>query len=258
MTKPKKWMSLSILDVKIDLLDYSKVIALIKESITQQILGRYICASPVHPIVVSQKDKKLKDALNNSWLTLPDGMPVVWAARILGGAIKDRVYGPELMLRSCKMAEQCGFSIFLYGGTSWALDKFEFNLKKQFPLLKIAGAYSPPFRTLSVEEETDVNKMLKSCHPDMLFVGLGAPKQEKWMAKHCPQLDIPVTIGVGAAFDFISGEKRQAPYWLQNAGLEWLFRLASEPQRLWKRYLLGNIIFCFLLFKNLIIANSTR
>ena len=254
----KSWSTLKILDVKVDLVDYSKAVSLIKEGISKQFSGRYICASPVHPIIVSRKDISLKDALNNSWLTVPDGMPVVWAAKLLGGTIKNRVYGPELMLRSCKMAEHYGFSIFLYGSTLQALNKLEVNLKKRFPRLQITGTYSPPFRDLSAKEGKKVNEMLNSCQPDILFVGLGAPKQEKWMANHCPKLNVPVTMGVGAAFDFISGEKKQAPVWMQNAGLEWLYRLVSEPRRLWKRYLWGNIIFCFLLSINFIRANKIK
>jgi N-acetylglucosaminyldiphosphoundecaprenol N-acetyl-beta-D-mannosaminyltransferase len=254
----KNWLSFTILGVKIDLIDYETVINLIRKNIKNGFSGQYICASPVHPIIVSQKDKKAKDALNNSWLTVPDGKAVVWAARLLGGTIKNRVYGPELMLRSCKMAEQDGFSIFLYGGTSQALNKLELNFKKRFPRLKIAGTYSPPFRNLSNKEEIMVNEMLNTCHPDILFVGLGAPKQEKWMARHCPKLNVPVTMGVGAAFDFISGEKKQAPRWMQDAGIEWLFRLVYEPRRLWKRYLWGNLIFCFLLSINFVRANKTK
>jgi N-acetylglucosaminyldiphosphoundecaprenol N-acetyl-beta-D-mannosaminyltransferase len=254
----KNWLSFTILGVKIDLIDYETVINLIRKNIKNGFSGQYICASPVHPIIVSQKDKKAKDALNNSWLTVPDGKAVVWAARLLGGTIRNRAYGPELMLRSCKMAEQDGFSIFLYGGTSQALNKLELNFKKRFPRLKIAGTYSPPFRNLSNKEEIMVNEMLNTCHPDILFVGLGAPKQEKWMARHCPKLNVPVTMGVGAAFDFISGEKKQAPRWMQDAGIEWLFRLVYEPRRLWKRYLWGNLIFCFLLSINFVRANKTK
>jgi N-acetylglucosaminyldiphosphoundecaprenol N-acetyl-beta-D-mannosaminyltransferase len=244
--KSKNPPSLKILDVKINLIDYDTVLALVTESISKRYAGRYICASPVHPIIVSQKDKTVKHALNNSWLTVPDGMPVVWAAKLLGGKLKNRVYGPELMLRSCKMAELSGFSVFLYGGTPQALNKLELNLKRLYPRLHIAGTCSPPFRPLSTEEEGVINKKLNSCHADILFVGLGAPKQEKWMAEHCRKLNIPVTMGVGAAFDFISGQKKQAPTWMQKTGMEWFFRLIQEPQRLWQRYFLGNTIFCFL------------
>jgi N-acetylglucosaminyldiphosphoundecaprenol N-acetyl-beta-D-mannosaminyltransferase len=252
IVKPKSPLSLKILDVKIDLIDYERVLALVKESISKRHAGRYICASPVHPIIVSQKDKTVKYALNNSWLTVPDGVPVVWAAKLLGGALKNRVYGPELMLRSCKMAEHFDFSVFLYGGTPQALNKLEVNLKKLYPRLQIIGTYSPPFRNLSTKEEIVVNEMLNTTQPDILFVGLGAPKQEKWMARHCSKLNVPVTMGVGAAFDFISGEKKQAPLWMQKTGMEWFFRLVQEPKRLWQRYILGNTIFCFLFLIELI------
>ncbi len=239
---------------RIHMVDYDQTIALIKDSIEKRVIGRYICACPVHPIMVSRRDHELKKALNKSWLTVPDGMPVVWAARMLGGSIIDRVYGPNLMLQICETAEMFGFSVFLYGGKPQTLRKLKRSLLERFPHLKIAGAYSPPFRSLSPEEEEAIITMINTASPDILFVGLGAPKQEKWMAKHCRKAKVNVMVGVGAAFDFLSGEKKQAPKWMQTRGLEWLFRLLSEPTRLWARYAVYNPLFVALFLGQLIRA----
>jgi N-acetylglucosaminyldiphosphoundecaprenol N-acetyl-beta-D-mannosaminyltransferase len=232
-----------VLGVRINIVDYAKTLLIIKECIINQSLGNYICFSPVHPIMVSQRDLELKRALENSLLTVPDGMPVVWAAKLLGGTISDRVYGPNMTLRVCEEAEKSGFSIFLYGSHPHTLEKMRNNLLSRFRRLRVIGAYSPPFRNLSSSEEREVIQMIKSASPNILFVGLGAPKQEKWMAHYCPKLDVPISLGVGAAFDFLSGEKRQAPAWMQTRGLEWFYRLMCEPRRLGARYLIYNPLF---------------
>lgn len=253
--KPSRdWLSVRILRVKVDLLDYDTTVSLIRDCISHNLMGQYICACPVHPIMISQWDAELKDALSNSWLTVPDGMPVVWAARLLGASIINSVRGTNLMLRSCEMAESHGYSIFLYGGKVETLKKLEENLLKRFPRLHIAAVYSPPFRALFSEEVKKIIEMINLASPDILFVGLGAPKQEKWMADHCQSIKVPVTIGVGAAFDFLSDEKKQAPPWMQIWGLEWLFRLLNEPKRLWVRYLVYNPLFVFLFIAQLIEA----
>jgi N-acetylglucosaminyldiphosphoundecaprenol N-acetyl-beta-D-mannosaminyltransferase len=238
-------LSVEILGVRIDLVDYESALGLMKKSISQHSLGKYICACPVHPIMVSQRDQEIRHALNTSWLNVPDGMPVVWAARLLGASISNNVRGTDLMLRCCEMAARHNYSVFLYGGKQVTLEKLETNLQKRFPGLRIAGAYSPPFRPLTSDEETKIVEMLNLASPDFLFVGLGAPKQEKWMADHCHKIKVPVTLGVGAAFDFLSEEKKQAPAWMQARGLEWLFRLLSEPTRLWVRYGIYNPLFVF-------------
>lgn len=235
--------SISLLGVEIDLVDYQTTLTLIRKCIDQGVAGRYICACPVHPIMVSQKDRDLRDALNNAYLTVPDGMPVVWAAKLLGGNIKDRVYGPELMLRTCQMAERLNHSVFLYGSKPDVLKKLEIKLLERYPTLKIAGIESPPFRHLSASEEDKSIQMLNTASPKVLFLALGAPKQEKWMARNSGKLNIPVTIGVGAAFDFLSDNKKKAPAWMQKRGIEWAFRLITEPRRLWVRYLLYNPLF---------------
>jgi N-acetylglucosaminyldiphosphoundecaprenol N-acetyl-beta-D-mannosaminyltransferase len=236
-----------ILGVKIDLVDYNSVAILIRDCIEKRVYGKYICACPVHPIMASQRDLELRRALNNSWLTVPDGMPVVWAAKLLGAQINDRVYGPTLMLRSCQLAEKKGYSVFLYGATSKTLKSLQQRLLDRFPHLRIVGVHSPPFRQMTPTEISQDLEMINKTLPDLLFLGLGAPKQEKWMAKYCQNINVPVTIGVGAAFDFHARLKRQAPSCLQKIGLEWLFRLCVEPKRLWRRYLKNNPKFIWMM-----------
>lgn len=246
--------ALRILEVRIDMVDYDSTLSQIKDNIKHHSFGNYICACNVHVIMVSRNDKELKNALDNSLLTVPDGLPVVWAARNLGASIKATVRGTNLMLRSCEMAERLGYSVFLYGGKPQTLKELREALLKHYPCLRITGVYSPPFRSLTLDEEKKIVEMINLSSPDILFVGLGAPKQEKWMADHCHRIKVPITIGVGAAFDFLSGEKKQAPAWMQARGLEWLFRLKTEPTRLWGRYMVYNPLFTFLFLGQLIKA----
>ena len=240
----------NIMGIKINLVDYDKTVNLINEIILLRINSKYICACPVHPIMVAQRDKILRDAINSSWLSVPDGKPVVWAIKLLGYSLKNNVRGTELMLRTCKMSQMNDFSIFLLGGRPSTLQNLKHTLLNRFKGLRISGCYSPPFRKLSNYEENKIIEMINTTLPDVLFVGLGAPKQEKWMFKNCKKLYVPVTIGVGAAFDFIAGDKKQAPRWMQSAGLEWLFRLGNEPGRLFFRYFIYNLLFIFLIALN--------
>jgi N-acetylglucosaminyldiphosphoundecaprenol N-acetyl-beta-D-mannosaminyltransferase len=174
-------------------------------------------------------------------------MPVVWATKLLGAQINNRVYGPTLMLQSCQLAEKEGYSIFLYGGASETLKRLQQKLLERFPHLRIAGAHSPPFRQLKPIEISQDIDMINKALPDLLFIGLGAPKQEKWMARYCQNINVPVTIGVGAAFDFHAGLIKQAPSSIQKIGFEWLFRLCVEPKRLWRRYLKNNPKFIWMM-----------
>ena len=241
-----------VLGVRIDVVDYDKTKSLIKNCISGHSAGNYICVCPVHPIMVAQKDEELKEAFENSWLTVADGKPVAWAARLLGASIKNTVRGTNLTLQVLEVAEREGYSIFLYGSTEDTLGKLKGNLLKRFPRLRIVGTFSPPFRDLTEHERAGIIDMINSASPDVLFVGLGAPKQEKWMASCCSSINVPVTLGVGAAFDFLSDGKKEAPLWMQGAGIEWLFRLMSEPGRLWVRYVVYNPLYIFLIIRQLL------
>jgi N-acetylglucosaminyldiphosphoundecaprenol N-acetyl-beta-D-mannosaminyltransferase len=191
-------------------------------------------------------------------MTVPDGMPVAWAARLLGWPIEKNIRGTTLMLRLCELAKQQNYSIFVYGSEQETLWELITQLLERFPGLRIAGYHSPPFRKLEPDEESRIINIINSRSVDILFVGLGAPKQEKWMASLCPRLSVPVTVGVGAAFDFLSGTKPEAPLWVQSHGLEWLFRLICEPKRLIGRYAVFNSKFAYWLAKQFLVTNSGK
>lgn len=203
----------------------------------------YVCVTGVHGVMESQRDEELRRIHSHAGLVTPDGVPLLWLGRLRGFADMDRVYGPDLMLRLCDRSPSRGYRHYLYGGGKGVPERLGARLSKRFPGLDIVGSYSPPFRPLTPEEDDEVVRRLNAARPDIVWVGLGTPKQERWMEAHRSRLRAPVLIGVGAAFDFHSGLKRQAPRWMQRGGLEWLFRLASEPRRLWRRYLVNNTWF---------------
>ena len=185
-------------------------------------------------------------ALRRSTLTVPDGMPLVWAANYLGEGLRDRVYGPELMLRYNERCAELGHRVWLYGGRDQgSLVQLALSMRRRHPGIQIVGGYSPPFRRLREEEDQAIVDQINDARPDVLWVGIGVPKQEKWMAEMRPKLEVPVLCGVGAAFDFHAGRISQAPRWMQERGLEWTYRIAQEPRRLLPRYLYYNPRFLF-------------
>lgn len=202
----------------------------------------YIIAANVHVVMTAYWHKSFQRIVSNAALVTPDGMPLVWALRLLGSQGQTRVYGPDLMLAWCDQAAHLGLPIYLYGGTESTLDKLQTRLMQQFPALVIAGSHAPPFRSLTIEEEAVDLDRIHASEAAVVFVGLGCPKQEVWMARQQGKLQA-VMIGVGAAFSFHSGEVSQAPRWMMAWGLEWLYRLTREPGRLWKRYLINNPAF---------------
>jgi N-acetylglucosaminyldiphosphoundecaprenol N-acetyl-beta-D-mannosaminyltransferase len=205
----------------------------------------YIIAANVHVVMTAYWNPDYRQVVNHAALVTPDGMPLVLALRWLGHPQATRVYGPDLMLACCQRAAQDQVPIYLYGGTNTTLQKLQQNLQLKFPTLQIAGAYAPPFRELTPEEERQDLDRIHQSGAAIVFVALGCPKQELWMARQQGRLQA-VAIGVGAAFAFHSGEVRQAPLWMMAAGLEWLYRLAVEPKRLWKRYFINNPAFILL------------
>lgn len=208
----------------------------------------YVCVTGVHGVMESQRDPELLRIHNESGLTTPDGMPMVWAGRRAGARIS-RVYGPDLMLALCALAELRGWSSFFYGGQAGIPERLSQCLLSRFPGLKVAGTYSPPYRPLTAEEDHDAVERINSSNPAIVWVGLSTPKQERWMAAHVGRVRAPVIIGVGAAFDIHAGTLRQAPRWMQRRGLEWLYRLIREPRRLWRRYLRNNPAFVYRLLR---------
>lgn len=212
----------------------------------------YVCVAPVSTIISCQEDEAYRRVVNQADMVTPDGMPVVWCGKSSGYPQVERTYGPDLMLMVCGQGRIKGYRHFFYGGTEGVLKKLEECLRNKFPGIAIAGRYAPPFRALTAQEEKDVVEQVNRSQADIVWVGLGSPKQDFWMQQIRGKLNASVLIGVGAAFDFISGVKPQAPRWMQQAGLEWLFRLCSEPRRLWKRYLIGNTKFVLLLLCQMI------
>jgi N-acetylglucosaminyldiphosphoundecaprenol N-acetyl-beta-D-mannosaminyltransferase len=195
-----------------------------------------LSAAAVHLVMVAQEDDETRRAVLGM-MTVPDGLPLVWALRALGHSQASRVYGPDLMAHYCERSAATGVRMFLYGGrTEAALTQLEDALHERYPGLQVVGSYSPPFRALSAEEEEHVAATINASQADVVWVGTGQPKQEKWMAAMRDRLDAPILAGVGAAFDFHAGIVPQAPAWMQRVGLEWSYRLAREPRRLWRRY----------------------
>jgi N-acetylglucosaminyldiphosphoundecaprenol N-acetyl-beta-D-mannosaminyltransferase len=208
--------------------------------------SHYVCVTGVHGVMESQRDNEVRRIHNASGLTTPDGMPLVWLSRLKGHRHVDRAYGPDLMLALCERSVDRRYRHFFYGGAEGVPEQLAANLRQRFPELQVVGIYSPPFRLLTPEEDEQVVQMINQATPDIVWVGLSTPKQERWMADHIGRVKVPVLIGVGAAFDFLTGRKRQAPRWMQRSGLEWLFRLLTEPRRLWRRYLINNPLFVLL------------
>jgi len=204
--------------------------------------SRYICICNVHSVVTAGLDKAFGAAVHGADLATPDGAPVAWMLRRITGGDQQRINGPDLMLKYCALAESKNESIFLYGSTNDTLEVLVRRLSEVFPALKIAGAYSPPFRPLTLDEDLHIVDMINASGAGTVWVGLGCPKQELWMAEHKGRVH-SVMIGVGAAFEYHGRTVRRAPVWMQRHGLEWFYRLVSEPRRLWRRYFFTNSLF---------------
>ncbi len=198
---------------------------------------QYVCVTGVHGVMESQSDPELLRIHNESGMTTPDGMPLVWCGRFAGASWMERVYGPDLMLRVCAESVDQGWSHFFYGAGPGVAEELAVALSERFPGLIVAGVHTPPFRELTEEEVLAIAERINTARPDIVWVGLSTPRQEKWMARFRPLLTAPVLVGVGAAFDIHAGRLSQAPRWMQRSGLEWSYRLAMEPSRLWRRYL---------------------
>lgn len=196
----------------------------------------YVCVTDAHCIMECRRDPLLRKIYNNAGLVTPDGVPLVYFLRSIGKKRTQRVYGPDLMQAMTSVSGQRGYRQFYYGGDVGVAEKLKETLIRSVPGLQVAGTFCPPFRKMTLEEDCAIVDTINAAQPDIVWVGLGAPKQERWMAEHLGRIEAPVMIGVGAAFDFLAGTKRQAPKWMQRHALEWLFRLCSEPRRLLRRY----------------------
>lgn len=225
-----------ILNIKFDLIAYEIVMKTI-EQWRQAGQRRYVAITNPHSVLLCHRDKMMLRATHDAGLVLPDGIGIVLAARLLGYPRCGRATGPTLMLKLCDWGRKKGYRHFFYGGAEGVADKLADKLSHEYPGLNVAGTYCPPFRTLCEREDLEVIDKINSAGPDILWVGLGAPKQEKWMAEHVGRINATAMIGVGAAFDFHSGKVKWAPSFVRRLGLEWAYRLIQEPRRMWRRNL---------------------
>ena len=244
-----------ILGVGVSAINMGDAIAVIERWIEQR-TPHYVCIRDVHGVVASRRDPRLRDIHDQAGLVTPDGMPLVWLSHWLGVKRVERVYGPDLMQAISARSPRRGYRHFYFGGAPGVADRLATTLVAANPGLNVVGTLSPPFRPLTPEEDAHVVAQINAASPDIVWVGLGSPKQEYWMASHVGLINASVLIGVGAAFDFLAGTKRQAPIWMQRNGLEWVFRLLSEPRRLWHRYAVVVPIFICLALRQILVART--
>ncbi|SFU45903.1 WecB/TagA/CpsF family glycosyltransferase [Nitrosospira multiformis] len=241
MNQKAERLTTTVLHTPIDVLTWVTVIGRIQHWAALR-QSRYVCVCNVHSVVTARQDIFFQKALYAADMATADGAPIAWMLRRRGFPQQQRINGPDLMWLYCEQAAKCGEAIYLYGGSPETLNALQERLIKAFPGLKIAGAVSPPFRPLTDEEDQAEVVRINNSGARTVWVSLGCPKQEKWMASHKGRVNA-VMIGVGAAFDYHAETITRAPLWMQKAGLEWLFRLIQEPRRLWKRYLITNTLF---------------
>ena len=237
----RKITSVNIFGTKISAINYNDAISIISQNIRKK--PQFVCVAAVHLLMESYADKKLQRLINKSLITTPDGMPIKWLLRFILKKQTHRVYGPDLTLKLCEFSQKNGYKVFFLGGSRGQSRDLRKNILDMYPKLKIVGMQETPLRPIPIRQNNKIIKEINIKKPDIIFVGLGCPLQEKWMVENYFYFKRGVFVGVGAAFDFISGYVRQAPRWMQNIGLEWLFRLSQDPKRLWKRYLILNTKF---------------
>ncbi|WP_309385090.1 WecB/TagA/CpsF family glycosyltransferase [Cerasicoccus frondis] len=231
-----------VLGVQVSACDLTTACRLIRQRAESGGKG-YVCFCGVHGVMESQRDATLQDIYNGAFINSPDGMPLVWLGKHRSEKSVGRVYGPDVLMALCEQTANTGLRHYFYGGGEGVAEALAARLKAQFPDLEVAGTYTPPFRDLTPEEEQQLISEVDAAQPHFFWVGLGTPKQDKFMHVWLSRLNVNLMLGVGAAFDFHSGRKPQAPRWMQRSGLEWLFRLITEPRRLARRYLVYNPIF---------------
>ena len=232
-----------VLGVPVNAIQIPDAIAQMSRWIETRDATRYVAVTGMHGISESRLDPAFRQVLAGAGMVVPDGMPLVWLARAHGYSLRRRVYGPELMLEFCRTTASRALRHYFYGGAPGVAEALGDHLSKRFPGVVVAGSHCPPFRALTKEEDDDVVARINASNPDIVWVGLSTPKQERWMHAHRHRLHVPVMVGVGAAFDMHTGRVRQAPRWMQEHGLEWCYRLVQEPRRLWWRYVVLGSMF---------------
>jgi N-acetylglucosaminyldiphosphoundecaprenol N-acetyl-beta-D-mannosaminyltransferase len=233
----------SVLGVPVDAVQIPDAITRMESWIAARAGSRYVAVTGMHGVTEAHRDRNVRRALDAAGMVVPDGMPLVWLGRLRGHPLRRRVYGPELMLEFCRATAARGVRHYFYGGAPGVADELAARLATRFPGLAVAGTYCPPFRPLTAQEDQDVVSRINASGADIVWVGLSTPKQERWMYEHRETLQVPVMVGVGAAFDMHSGRLQQAPIWMRENGLEWFYRLVQEPRRLWRRYVLLGSVF---------------
>lgn len=244
----QKVPSIKVLGRRVDVIQIPDIICYMEDWITRRDYHNYIVVANVDTVVIGKFNHSMREAVDKASLVIPDGFPLLLLERLRGYSLKKRAYGPDLMHDFLEASQGKEYSHFFYGATEDTLAKLIKKIVGLFPGIKITGSYAPPFRPLTREEDDGIIEMINKAAPDVLWVGIGCPKQEVWMHSHREKLNIPVMVGVGAAFDFLAGTKPQAPAWMRNSGLEWLFRLLTEPGRLWRRYIVNGSLFIWYLF----------
>lgn len=237
---PQKYAD--VLGVRVSAIDMCRAIDMADRSIAVQNRA-YICVTGVHGVMEAQGDSEFRRILNEAFINTPDGMPMSWVGHLQGHSQMDRVCGPDFMAAMCQLSVERGYRHFLYGGQPGVAELLKDALQARFPGLRVVGTYTPPFRSLSAEEEEEVVSRVRQSRPHILWVGLSTPKQERFMAQYIDRLQVPLLVGVGAAFDYHTGRIRDCAHWIKRAGLQWLHRLLQDPRRLWKRYLRNNPAF---------------
>jgi N-acetylglucosaminyldiphosphoundecaprenol N-acetyl-beta-D-mannosaminyltransferase len=232
----------NVLGVNVSAIDLGRAVDMADRWIATENHG-YICVTGVHGVMEAQSDTQLRDILNHAFMNVPDGMPMSWVGWLQGFRKMDRVFGPDFMASLCRLSVERHYRHFLYGGESGVAVLLKERLESGFPGLQIVGAYTPPFRNLTAEEETEILTQLQETKPHILWVGLSTPKQERFMANYIDRLQVPLVVGVGAAFDYHTGRLDDCSGWIKRSGLQWLHRLLQDPGRLWKRYLRSNPAF---------------
>jgi len=241
-----------ILGVKIDCLTRRMALETLEELIASR-AKHQVCVTNVWTTVLMQKDQKLKSINNSASLVVADGMPLAWVSKWFGPSIPMRIAGWDLFHGFHAIAVEKGYRVFFLGSSPDTLEAIRKNLNRTYPALRVAGMYAPPFTPeFSLDENRRMVAAVNDARPDLLWVGMSAPKQERWIFEHLDQLGVPVAIGVGAVFDFAAGKLKRAPRWMQRAGIEWLHRLLLEPSRLWKRYIIGNSLFVWHIMRHLL------
>lgn len=236
-----------ILKTNICVTNMGETLAYLQEHL-EELRGKYICVSNVHTTVIAYEDEEYRKIQNEAVMALPDGAPLSKYSRTHGFPDAMRVTGPDLMLELFALSEEKGYRHFFYGSTQKTLDDMRVTIEQKYPKMQIAGMYSPPFRKMTEEEDAEAVRMINETKPDFVWVGLGAPKQEIWMAQHQDQVN-GVMLGVGAGFDYVAGYIKRAPMWMQKLSMEWFYRLLQDPTRLWKRYVVTNAKYMYFMHK---------